>query len=113
LIFGRRKGQLPGSCDRNRYAGRRIAALTGRAILDLELTEPGKAGLGSAYRRISDLEHAIDDGFGLSLCQVVLGCDLFGDLIGSCYGTSSVLFRLCSSDIKAVEQIEPASQAEP
>jgi len=48
--------------------------------------------------------------FRLSLCQVVLSCDLFGDLIGRCHGTSSVLFRFCSSDTKAVEQIEPASQ---
>lgn len=49
----------------------------------------------------------------LSPCQVVLGCDLFGDLIGSCHGTSSVFSRFCSSDTKAVEQIEPTSQEEP
>jgi hypothetical protein len=29
------------------------------------------------------LEHALDDGFRLSLCQVVLGCNLFGDLQSS------------------------------
>lgn len=56
-------------------------SLTRGAILDLERAEPGKARLGSAYGRISDrLEHAIDDRFRLSLCQVVRGGNLFGDL---------------------------------
>jgi hypothetical protein len=46
-------------------------------------------------------------------CQVVLGCDLFGDLIGSRHERAPSCFDVASSDINTVDRIEPASQAEP
>jgi len=78
--FARRKRQLFGSRDLDGCTGCGIAALALGRLLDLELSERRDRRFRASLRCLSDLaEDAFNDGLGLCLGQVLLGCNLVGD----------------------------------
>lgn len=62
--------------------------------LALNLPNPGRLARLRSRRTSARVANAIDDGFRLSLCQVVLGAIFFGDLIGSRHGRAPSSFNL-------------------
>ena len=80
--LGRREAQLLGSCDSDGRAGRRIATLASRAVLDLELAKSGQRDFFSLDRRVPDCrQHAVDDLLCVALC----------DALGASYGVCQLV----------------------